>query len=31
MILSRNTDTPSVCPGVVMIKPKVPTARMTQP
>ena len=31
MILSRKTDTPTVWPGVVIIMPKVPAKRMTQP
>jgi hypothetical protein len=31
MIGSRKTDTPTVCPGIVIINPSVPTTRITQP
>ena len=31
MILSRKTETPRVCPGVVIIMPKVPAASTTHP
>jgi hypothetical protein len=31
LIGSKKTDTPAVCPGMVMNEPNAPAARITQP